>query len=170
MTVEHVVLRGRAFGLDDGTSFELWTEEEGTEALTAYVEDREGLVVGRLRIARRAGHEAADFSVWTAPHLRGRGIGRRLVAEGITWAARQDVPFLDVEVGASDRSLRTFLTRCELVVASRTCEGTTKLAVLVPGASHHRMGPAADGALLRTFEALEAGASEAEAAALCDAA
>jgi ribosomal protein S18 acetylase RimI-like enzyme len=134
-TIERVSLSPRALELDDGTTFERWTEEEREDAVTIVAEDREGLVVGRVHIARRPGREAADFSVWTAPHLRGRGIGGQLLADGLAWAAKHDVPFLLAEVPASDTSVRAFLTSRSLVVSSRTCGGTSTLAVLVPGRS-----------------------------------
>jgi RimJ/RimL family protein N-acetyltransferase len=97
--------------------------------------DRELLVgessgdpVGQVRFDRLGG-ERWEISVTVAPHARGRGLGRALVAAGVEWlwAARPDARVVEALVReGNERSLRVF-EGCGFVPVHSEDEGFARL-------------------------------------------
>ncbi|HTJ37450.1 MAG TPA: GNAT family N-acetyltransferase [Dactylosporangium sp.] len=49
------------------------------------------------------------YSMWVAPQWRGRGVGDRLVAEAVAWAAERRLPHVDLwVVGDNDAAARLY--------------------------------------------------------------
>jgi RimJ/RimL family protein N-acetyltransferase len=66
-----------------------------------FVAETEGRVVGRLSLARDphpASRHVADLGLMVAAAHRGRGIGKRLLEEAVTWSGRSGITKLELHV------------------------------------------------------------------------
>jgi len=124
---------GATSGLShDQTSFFCTPDHRHREGFVAEIPAaRSGLpqVVGHLCL-EPDGAGRAEVAIAVADAFQGRGIGRRLVDDGLTWAAREGISTLTATMLEGNLGIRSLLARMGLPLAYRRI-GSNVLAVTI---------------------------------------
>jgi len=90
-------------------------QQAGATFLAIDGDETVGLV--RTYIAPEDGTSAELVSMWVAPHTRGQGVGRQLVAAVVDWARHHDVTSVQLWVTETNTTARRLYESCGFVLS-----------------------------------------------------